>query len=257
MNGKEDLETEHMNEFRLGKLRIQYKLHRSPAATRMRIEMTMDEMRVTVPVDANNDAINAALYEKRRWIVENNADLEGKLARTHKVARFRNGAKIPFWGRLVRLTTKKGDEVSVEYRSSFVVTLPDQASPVDHDNTVEAALQEWMRYRLGQEAGRFCKRYAKRLGTDYAGLRIVPLRTRWGSCGENGIVTLDWHLIFGPKRVLEYVVAHELSHRIERNHGGAFWKTVRAAFGDFEHEHDWLARNEHLLGYKRIPLSVD
>lgn len=114
-----------------------------------------------------------------------------------------------------------------------------------------------MRDRLAQEARRFCNRYAERLSTNYAGLRIAPLSSRWGSCGENGIVTLDWHLVFAPKRVVEYVAAHELAHRVERNHGEAFWKTVRAAFGDYEHEHDWLARNEHLLGYKRIPLTIE
>lgn len=251
------VKTENMNEFRLGKVRVPYTLHRSTAATRMRIEMTMDEMRVTVPADADDDAINAALYKKRRWIIENRADLDDKLAQTHKIARFRTGAKIPFWGRLVRLTTKNGDAVSVAYRSGFMATLPDQPSPSEHDDIVETALQHWMRDRLGQEARRFCQQYAKRLSTDYAGLRIVPLSTRWGSCGANGIVSLDWHLVFAPKRVVEYVVAHELAHRIERNHGDAFWKTVRAAFGDYEREHDWLARNEHLLGYKRIPLAIE
>lgn len=250
-------ESRPINEFRLGNLRIPYTLLRSRAATRVHIEMTMGQMRVTVPADARDDAIRAALYAKRRWIVENNADLEEKLAQTHKIARFRTGAKIPFWGRLVRLATKNSAEVTVTYRNGFVVTLPDQSTPTDHDAIVEAALKKWMRDRLGQEVRRYCQRYAKRLSTDYAGLRITTLRTRWGSCGENGIVTLDWHLIFAPKRVVEYVVAHELSHHIERNHGDAFWRTVRAAFGDYESEHDWLRCNEHLLGYQRIPLPAD
>lgn len=83
------------------------------------------------------------------------------------------------------------------------------------------------------------------------------MSTRWGSAGENRIITLDWHLVFAPKRVVEYVVAHELAHRVERNYGIAFSKTVRAAFGDYQTEHDWLARNEHLLGYKRIPLTME
>ncbi len=252
-----DMKIEGMNEFQLGKFRIPYSLHLSNAAKRMRIEMTMDEMRVTVPQHLDDDEINAALYAKRRWIIENRADLDDKLAQTHQIARFRTGAKIPFWGRLTRLTIKTGDEVSVEYRSGFVVTLPDQSSPTAHDDVVEAALQRWMRDRLGQEVRRFCNRYAERLSTDYAGLRIVPLSTRWGSCGESGIVTLDWHLVFAPKRVVEYVVAHELAHRVQRNHGEAFWKAVRAAFGQYEQEHHWLAGNEHLLGYRRIPLIIE
>lgn len=257
MSNVVEMKTDEMNEFRLGKFRVSYTLIRSSVAKRMRIEMTMDEMRVTVPQHLDDDQIDAALYDKRRWIIENRADLDDKLAQTHKIARFRTGAKIPFWGRLARLTTQTGNQVSVDYRSGFVVRLPDQPSPDAHDDIVEAALRRWMRERLAQEARRFCNRYADRLSTDYAGLRIVPLSSRWGSCGENGIVTLDWHLVFAPKRVLEYVVAHELAHRVERHHGEAFWKAVKVVFGDYEPEHDWLVRNEHLLGYRRIPLTIE
>jgi predicted metal-dependent hydrolase len=66
---------------------------------------------------------------------------------------------------------------------------------------------------------------------------------------------LDWHLVFGPKRVLEYVVAHELTHLIERNHSEAFWRKLRTVFGDYEREHRWLSKNEHLLGYIRVPVA--
>ena len=114
-----------------------------------------------------------------------------------------------------------------------------------------------MRARLADEAKRSARRYAQRLETQVSALRVMRLKSRWGSCGQGGVVTLDWHLVFGPKRVLEYVVAHELSHLVERNHDEAFWRTVRRIFGDYEQEHQWLTKNEHLLGYRRIPVSYD
>ena len=246
-----------MNEFRLGKLAVPYLLRRSGSATRLHIELTMDGMRITAPADAEETSIQDALYRKRRWIVENHADLLEKHDRMHKIARFRTGAKVPYWGRLARLTAVHGDTIAVKYQNGFHVSLPAQPSAKLHDDLVEAALQEWMRKRLVVEAGRSSRRYAERLGAHVTGLRIKRLKSRWGSCGANGIVSLDWHLVFGPKRVLEYVVAHELTHLIERNHGEGFWRALRSIFGDYEREHSWLTENEHLLGYKRIPVSHD
>ncbi len=244
-----------MNEFRLGNLAVPYSLKRSGSATRLHIELTMDGMRVTAPTEADQASIDDALYRKRRWIVENHADLSEKHERMHKVARFRTGAKVPYWGRLTRLTTVYGAGVAVRYQNGFHISLPAQTTAQQHDDTVESALQDWMRERLADEARRCARRYEKHLETHLAGLRVTRLKSRWGSCGTNGIVTLDWHLVFGPKRVLEYVVAHELAHLVERNHDDAFWRTLRGIFGDYEQEHLWLTKNEHLLGYRRIPVS--
>jgi len=246
-----------MTAFRLGKLCVPYTLKRSTVATRLHIEMTLDGMRVTAPEAVKTEAIDAALYRKRRWIVETHADLQSKHDNMHKIARFRTGAKVPYWGRLTRLETKRGTEVAISYRNGFLVELPEQSSAKQHDDIVEDALRAWIRDRLVDEAKRFCRRYAARLETDFAGCRISSLSTRWGSCGSSGVVSLDWHLVFGPKRVLEYVVAHELCHRVQRNHSDAFWRVLRSVFGDYEHEHEWLMRNEHMLGYKRIPLADD
>lgn len=246
-----------MSEFKVGKLTVPYSLTRSPVASRLHIELTTDGMKVTAPNGADKEAIQGALYRKRRWIVENHADLQAKYDEMHKVARFRTGAKVPYWGRMTRLTTVVGSTQGVEYRNGLHVSLPAQPSAKLHDDYVETTLQTWMRNTLADEAGRISRRYAEKLRVQVSGQRITRMRTRWGSCGMNGIVSLDWHLVFGPKRVLEYVIVHELAHLVERNHDEAFWRTVRSAFGDYEHEHQWLIKNEHLLGYIRIPVLYE
>ena len=41
-------------------------------------------------------------------------------------------------------------------------------------------------------------------------IRVAEFVTGWGSCGQSGTIHIDWRLVFAPKRVLEYVVVHEL-----------------------------------------------
>jgi hypothetical protein len=55
----------------------------------------------------------------------------------------------------------------------------------------------------------------------------------------------DWHLVFAPSKVLEYVVAHELVHLQHRSHNPEFWHTLATVFQSVEGAKDWLAHNEH------------
>lgn len=56
--------------------------------------------------------------------------------------------------------------------------------------------------------------------------QLSGARMRWGVCTAKGTVRWAWRLIFVPDELIDYVVAHELSHLIEFNHSKAFWHEV-------------------------------
>ena len=246
-----------MSEFSIGNLRIPYSLKRSGLAKHIRIEMTIDAMNVTAPTHSDLNEIENALSKKRRWIVENYTELKKKYEKTHKIARFRTGAKIPYWGRLTKINTAYAeiDAPNVVYKNGLYISLAEQNSAEQHDKIVERAIQHWMRARLKAEARAAVLLSEQRLDVKISGLRIANLINVWGSCGENGTISIDWHLVFAPKRVMQYVIAHEIGHLIHRNHSQKFWNTLRIIFGDCKIEHDWILKNEHLLGYQKIPVS--
>jgi hypothetical protein len=43
--------------------------------------------------------------------------------------------------------------------------------------------------------------------------------------------------------VLDYVVAHEVAHLLEMNHGPRFWKIVRELVDDVKRPQAWLRKN--------------
>jgi predicted metal-dependent hydrolase len=245
-----------MTVFRLGKLELPYELKRSETASRLHLTMTLDGLSVTAPENVDQAKIDETLHNKRRWIVENHASLREKYDQMHKIARFQTGAKVPYWGRLTRLTVKTADISNVSHSNGITIQLDGNTPMETRDDVAESQLREWMKQRLQEEAKAFAKRHAKSLDVSVTALRVGSLKSRWGSCGENGVISLDWHLVFGPKKVLSYVIAHELAHLVVRNHGDAFWRKVQAVFGEYKAEHDWLLKNEHLLGYQRIPLIM-
>ncbi len=64
-------------------------------------------------------------------------------------------------------------------------------------------------------------------------LKLSRAKTRWGSCNSRGVIHLNWRLIQLPLELIDYVVAHELSHLVEMNHSPAFWKQVASIYPDY------------------------
>jgi predicted metal-dependent hydrolase len=72
---------------------------------------------------------------------------------------------------------------------------------------------------------------------------IRDQRTRWGSCGRDGHICLNWRLVTMPAAVRDYVVIHELMHLRRMDHSPAFWHLVAAACPDFAAARTWLRRH--------------
>jgi predicted metal-dependent hydrolase len=66
---------------------------------------------------------------------------------------------------------------------------------------------------------------------------------RWGSCSHRGRLSFSWRLILAPEWVLDYVIAHEVAHLVEMNHGPRFWRLVERLYPDSLRPREWLRRN--------------
>ncbi|RYG58723.1 MAG: M48 family peptidase [Alphaproteobacteria bacterium] len=82
--------------------------------------------------------------------------------------------------------------------------------------------------------------WAAKVGVSVAKVRITSGRTVWGSCNSNGEINLSWRLMMVPPELREYVVIHELCHRVHMNHGVRFWRLVG------KHCEDWEAKRKRL-----------
>jgi predicted metal-dependent hydrolase len=101
----------------------------------------------------------------------------------------------------------------------------------------------WYTERARQWLERRVASWAPRLDVHPAGLRVLDLGHRWGSCGKAGKLNFHWTTILLPPSIVEYVVVHELLHLREPNHTPTFWRGVEAALPDSAERKDWLAAN--------------
>jgi predicted metal-dependent hydrolase len=81
---------------------------------------------------------------------------------------------------------------------------------------------------------------AARYQLDVSRISIRDQRTRWGSCGRDGHICLNWRLILMPDWVRDYVMLHELMHLKRLDHSRAYWALVADAHPDYQEARLWL-----------------
>jgi predicted metal-dependent hydrolase len=65
-------------------------------------------------------------------------------------------------------------------------------------------------------------------------------RSRWGSCGRDGHICLNWRLVLMPPWVSDYVMIHELMHLKRMDHSPAYWSLVADAYSEYRAARLWL-----------------
>ncbi len=50
-----------------------------------------------------------------------------------------------------------------------------------------------------------------------------------------------------PEEILDYVVVHELCHRLEMNHSSKFWTEVERVLQDYKKMRKWLKDNGNVF----------
>ena len=76
--------------------------------------------------------------------------------------------------------------------------------------------------------------YARLLGVSYGRITITSAKTRFGSCSSIGNISYSYRLMRFPPAAQEYVVVHELCHRIYMDHSAAFYKKIESVLPDYK-----------------------
>jgi predicted metal-dependent hydrolase len=230
-----------MPTLQIGRKEIPYELRRSATASERRITITPGHVEVLALSSDNDDDIAGFLERKRQWVFNTVREMERITATRHAVPRFITGSKIPYRGRKMPLTVRRTDaeRAAVTYRNGFVVDLPHWAGDAA-DQLVASELKHWLKQRARRDVQEIAADYGKRFGLVPRSIRTADLAHGWGSCGPEGNVLINWHLIFAPRKVLEYVVVHELTHLRLRSHGPEFWSYMTELLAEWPLAKAWL-----------------
>jgi predicted metal-dependent hydrolase len=202
--------------------------------------------------------VEAALQEKATWIVRKLDEMRERQQRLDAASiEWRDGASFPFLGETVIVVLdpthayrsvggglKAGDVEVVLHtdaqaanltlegvpRLTLHIGLPQQAEAAQ----IRDAVQAWLMRQAHRVFTDRLQHFAPRLGVQWRKLSLSSAGTRWGSASSDGAIRLNWRLIHFRQSVIDYVVAHELSHLRVMDHSPRFWDTVRSVVPDFQ-----------------------
>lgn len=197
-------------------------------------------VRVRAPRDADDIDIEPRLRRWLPWIQRQRRRFE----RYHPLPAPRtyvSGETHVYLGRQYRLRVRRGPEGVRLSRPFLLVTHPRSTAP----RVVRELLKGWYWIRAQAVLPRRLTQMVDRapwLARTEPPLRIRNMTTRWGSCGSSGVISLSIELVKAPLKCIDYVVAHELCHRLEMGHTPRFYALLSRVLPDWEQVRERLNR---------------
>lgn len=89
--------------------------------------------------------------------------------------------------------------------------------------------------------------FSKKHDFKYTKLRLSNAKGHFGSCNSKNTLSFSWRLMMAPIDVIDYVVVHELSHILQKNHSKKFWNLVEEILPNYKESRKWLKENGKIL----------
>jgi predicted metal-dependent hydrolase len=204
--------------------------HRNSRARKLTISIRPGKgVRVTVPRFLSIVAAKGFVEQKKDWIssklkeISNNgvhkAITSGYKTREHELL------LIPSKTNTIRVSVSNGQ---------IQMLFPEEISSTSTE--IQAVAKSTIENVFRMEAKRILPQkvcdLASTHGFIYNTLRIKNITSRWGSCSAKNNINLSIYLMKLPDELVDYVILHELTHTIHKNHGPHFWNHLNKLTGN-------------------------
>ncbi len=189
------------------------------------------------------------LAEKNReWVFEQVAKIR-KTSEQKEVFHWSDGAFVLFHGKSKILCVRpdhKSKTVCIQDTwEGLVVSVPvGTKAGQDQEDAVKQALTHWYRLEARKYLEERTAGWSAVMRVEYGRIAVRDQATRWGSCSAKGNLNFNWRLVLLPEELSDYVVVHELAHRVHMNHSLAFWQVVEKELPDYRLRRRELKRYE-------------
>lgn len=199
----------------------------------LRIDTGGRALKITVPPGMPSREVESFLARHQGW-------LETKLAKYPDKPKLRPGVKLPVRGVNHLILHEQAKRGSVEQAQ-------DEDGPyllVHGECThLPRRLSDFLKKQAKIDIEPMALELAKKTGKKVKSIKFKDTKSRWGSCSSDGNLSFSWRIMMAPRLVIFYLVAHEVAHLTEMNHGPKFWKLCEELCPEMDKAKAWLKRN--------------
>lgn len=225
---------------------LRFVVRRSERRTTVGVTVERDgSLTLTSPINLPRAQLEQIARNKRFWIYSRLAeknDLSWPLAAKEYVA----GEGFWYLGRSYRLRVIDDSALPIGQSHNLAALRLQQGRFLLRQSALPHARATFIRWYTDHgtaRLSRFVQDLSERIDAQPRGFRVRDLGHRWGSCGHATTLNFHWRTILLPPRIIEYVVAHELTHLYEPHHGVPFWRCLERILPDCSARKFWLAQH--------------
>jgi predicted metal-dependent hydrolase len=197
----------------------------------------MGRVRVAAPSRFDDDHVRLAIVRRLPWIKRQRDQLQAVQRQSER--EMITGESHYVWGSRHRLkVVERPGRAHLELDGDrLVLYSPSEMVAEDH----RLLLDRWYRAQLRTKIPDLVAEWEPVLGITVPRWSIRRMKTKWGSCNrETGHIWFNVELAKKHPHCLEYVVVHEMTHHLERNHGQRFITLMDKFMPDWRSRRDQL-----------------
>jgi predicted metal-dependent hydrolase len=186
-----------------------------------RLEFKAGELLAILPKNCKDET--SLLEDKMDWILKKHAEIQGGINKIKTRGKGDNSLLI------------LGD--FFEFRGVGPLEIDFDGKWVKYDPSNQNHLKRLtniLKRKLFDEIEQAAAEYTNKFGVRFTRIFVRRQKTRWGSCSSNGNLNFNFWLICLPRKLVRYVVCHEVLHLVENRHDKTFWKIIGAEFENYK-----------------------
>ncbi|MCO6163693.1 M48 family metallopeptidase [Flavobacterium sp. NRK F7] len=176
-------------------------------------------IRLSAPKNTDNEMMRLFAISKISWIKKHIKNFETQPRETPR--EFISGESYYLLGKRYLLKVIEHNEVPkvvLKHKTLELYVRPDTSS-----EKREAIIEEWYRNQLKALVPKLIEKWEKVIGVQSNAYGIKKMRTKWGTCNTTAKrIWLNLELAKKPIECIEFIIAHELVHLLERSHNDRF-----------------------------------
>ena len=207
------------------------KVIKSPRAKRLTLKVDSKERQaiLSIPPRCTQKQAIAFVRTHQEWILNGLKNLP-------QIQKFTSGQSISLFGKkiLIQHAPEKRWGARIEKDILYV----SGGSEFTHRRVKDFIKKEAQKKFLS-----LSQKLATKINCSVNDVVIKDTKSRWGSCSSLNNINYNWRLALAPQEVIDYIVAHEVSHLAHQDHSEEFWECVATLCPNYETGQEWLKQH--------------
>jgi predicted metal-dependent hydrolase len=221
-------------------LGFEFSIVRSARRRSISIEIRQAQVVMRAPTNVAESILLDFLRQKASWVRAKIQEQQQALAAVPPARTYQQGSQIPYMDETLTLVLGRGSRAAVARVDNQLHLLLSSRSRLTDEAQIRQLLERWYQQQALKILTQKTQALCTRMSLVCSQVTVRATRSKWGHCTSQGAIQYSWQILLAPDAIVDYLVAHEVSHLRHHNHSADFWALVASVCPTFKADRAWL-----------------